>query len=329
MRPLLAFCMTILISNFTFDQAGYGRGRLTGLVIDENGNPIPSARIILQFLEHEETRGVGIIASKIVIKEEAVFETMTDKKGRWYFNGLAGGTWIIRASQESYVSAIYTCQVRELSRNKTIELRLEKAKDGYYYAAPDILKKANEYFLMCEYRKALSLYLNYIEKEPEALLVLLVIGDCWRQIGDTKKAIAAYQVVVEMTSDDPIHKGQRAKAFAGIGQCYIDEDDKDNALEYLQLSVQTSQIDEIIAASLGDLLFSMGRTEEAIKSYMIAIQMAPNRGYLQYRLGLFYLNKGDYEHAKACFTRVLELEPSSELATQAQIVINALSKRKA
>jgi tetratricopeptide (TPR) repeat protein len=142
------------------------------------------------------------------------------------------------------------------------------------------------------------------------------------------KAIEAYQTVVEKISGDPIHKDILARAFAGIAECYYDDGDKENALKYLQLSVQTSQSSDLVAATLGDLLFMMGRTEEAIKSYLIAIQIAPNRGLLQYRLGLVYLNKGDYEHAKACFIKVLDLEPGSELATQAQIILNDLSKRK-
>jgi tetratricopeptide (TPR) repeat protein len=328
MKPLFSACIAAVIVSFAFGQAGHGRGRLTGFVIDEEGVPIALARVILRFLEFEETRGREFTAPKFTIREPAVIKTVTDKKGRWYFNGLAGGTWEVNASGKGYVSAIHTCRVRELSENPVIRLRLEKMKEGYYILAPEILEKANEFFWLGEFEKALALYLNYLEKDPGAVMVVLVVGDCWRHVGDTMKAIEAYQTVVEKISGDPIHKDILARAFAGIAECYYDDGDKENALKYLQLSVQTSQSSDLVAATLGDLLFMMGRTEEAIKSYLIAIQIAPNRGLLQYRLGLVYLNKGDYEHAKACFIKVLDLEPGSELATQAQIILNDLSKRK-
>ncbi|UCE42191.1 MAG: carboxypeptidase regulatory-like domain-containing protein, partial [Candidatus Aminicenantes bacterium] len=74
------FCILIfmLVSvQYAAAQAGRGKARLTGTVIDEEGNPISSAKISLDLLGRETTSR----------------ETSTNNKGEWSFMGLGSGNW--------------------------------------------------------------------------------------------------------------------------------------------------------------------------------------------------------------------------------------------
>jgi len=63
-------------------QAGRGKGRLGGVVIDEAKKPVPSAKVVLQFMQDRSIQK----------------ETTTDKKGEWAFLGLGSGNWRITAT---------------------------------------------------------------------------------------------------------------------------------------------------------------------------------------------------------------------------------------
>lgn len=327
MKPAVLVCAMLLAVSSALAQAGHGRGRLTGRVLDDKGLPIKDAKITLLFLKHEEMRGREFVASKFTINESVRLEVLSDKKGRWYCNGLAGGTWEIRVSHDGFVPEIHTIRIYELSSNPVIRSQMERTREGYYSEAPEVLETANEYYRVGDYRNALALYNNYVEEFPGAVGVSLVIGDCCRQIGDIGKAIKTFKSIIEKIGDDPALVETLARAFAGIAECYINEGDNEGAKKYLELSIRTSPNDDLVAASLGELLFSSGQTEEAIESYLIAIKIAPDRAIHRYRIGLLYLNIGKVDSAKANFKKVLELEPDSELASQAATILKDLGKR--
>lgn len=86
---LLFFIIFFSFMSTAYGQAGRGKGRLNGLVVDDEGKPVPGAKVVLQF-----TREKGI-----------QFETTSNKKGEWAFLGLGSGLWLITASAEGFMPA--------------------------------------------------------------------------------------------------------------------------------------------------------------------------------------------------------------------------------
>ena len=317
----------IFAAAFALGQAGHGKGRLSGIVVDENGIPVASASIVLRLRELGARAGFGRQASSV--RESAVFETVTDKKGVWAYNGLATGIWEVRASKEGYDWASRQVQVSQLSGNPVVKLRLDKLKTetGSFSIAPGLLEQAYALYCQNKFAEALALYRQYLEKDPESVMVMLAVGDCLREMGKTEEAIRAFQAVVDTTATEPGDKELLAQALTGLGEVYFKQGDRENAAKCWRLAVEKSDLSEIPAANLGELLFAEGKLDEAIKYYLIAIKIAPEQAALQYKLGLIYLNSGDFGKALYRFSKVIDLQPRSELARQARKMIEDLAKR--
>jgi hypothetical protein len=156
----------IFAAALALGQAGHGKGRLSGIVVDENGKPVASARIVLRLGELGAKAASGWHASRF--RESAVFETVTDKKGVWAYNGLTNGIWEVRASTEGYDWASRQVQVSQLSSNPVVELRLDKLKieTGSFSIAPDLLEQAYALYCQNKFAEALVFYRQYLEKDP-------------------------------------------------------------------------------------------------------------------------------------------------------------------
>ena len=325
LKVFRSILLLIFVGASALAQAGHGKGRLSGIVLDENGKPVASARIVLR-LDLGGKAGFGRRPSGIL--ESVVFETVTDKKGVWAYNGLAGGIWEVRASKEGYDWATRQVQVSQLSGSPIVKLRLDKLKAGSFSIAPDLLEQAYALYCQNKFAEALAFYRQYLEKDPGAVMVMLAVGDCLREMGKTEEAIKAFQAVVDLTTTDLGDKEILAQGLTSLGEVYFKKGDRENAARCWRLAVEKSDLSEIPAANLGEILFADGKPDEAIKAYLIAIKIAPDQAALQYKLGLIYLNLGDFGKALFRLSKVIDLQPRSELAKQARKMIEDLAKRK-
>lgn len=323
------FILALLLSiTSAYGQPGYGKGRLVGIVVDEDAKPVAGARIVLRLIGLGVRSGFGRHAS--LAPESAVFETVTNEKGVWAYNGLTTGIWEVRASKGGYDSASRQVQVLQLSGNPSVKLRLDKPKTetGSFSVVLALLEQANDFYFRNKFTEALSFYRQYLEKDPESIMVMLAVGDCLRDMGNLEEAIGAFQAVVDRTVANPGDKELLGQAFTGLGEVYYKQGDRENAVKYWRLAVEKSDLCEIPAANLGEILFLEGKPAEAIKYYLIATKIAPEQAGLHYKLGLIYLNSGDYDKARARFSKVMDLQPRSELARQARKIIEDIGKRK-
>jgi thioredoxin-like negative regulator of GroEL len=328
MNGFLTAGLALAVVSGAFGQAGHGTGRLTGVVLDDDGSPIAAAKVVITLLEYEVLSGRTFLTPKVKMRDRAVLETKTDKKGRWYFNGLSSGKWGIRASKVGYVAMSSVRDILPSPVNRQVKLWLEKMKEGFYSADPAGLEQANKLFGQGEFDKARGLYTAYLAKDPGAVLVMIIIGDCWRRTGDLSKAVEAYQAVVALTSQDPFRKDALGVALAKIGECHLDEGDRERGLDFLRRSVEVSPGNDTVRAELGDVLFSLGRTDEAVRHFLAAVEISPKRALLHYRLGLVYLNMDDREHARACFQKVIDLSSDTDLARQSRRFLAELGRRR-
>jgi len=328
---LTVVCMLFFIPVFlAFGQGGRGQGRLTGNVTDRAGNPIASAKIQLTLAESANPFGYTSLR-KVEKRDSGYFETTTDKKGRWSYNGLATGIWRITASAKGYFSAWRECSVFQLQQNTNVPLQLEKIPElptEEDLPDPALLDKANDFFYLRQYDQAILYYQAYLVKDPKAVMVMLTIGDCYQEKGDLVKAIEEFQKVVDKTSKDPLDKIILARALARIGECHYKKGDLDQAQEFFRRSLEKDPEDELIAYNLAEIYFSRQKTDEAIRFYSQAIQVAPSWGDGYYKLGYAYLNKADYEKAQEVFKKFLKLESSSARATKVKKILEDLKTIK-
>lgn len=89
-------------------QAGLGRGRLSGTVHDEQGNPVAGAVIWLEFA-----------------KSGKRLEGATNGQGEWVFNGIGSGKARITVLAEGYQGVVLNALVSQLQVNRAVKVVLK------------------------------------------------------------------------------------------------------------------------------------------------------------------------------------------------------------
>jgi len=315
-KPIvLAFCL-VLTAGLAFGQAGRGVGRLGGVVLDLEGKPI-----------------VGVDVSVTYTRETNLkFEAKTDKKGEWSLLGLGTGAWTLTAAAPGYDPVTQSVQVSQLNVNPKVVIHLRKAsRPGGAFVEDEktleILERGNQLYKDGKYDEAIVAFQEFRSLNPKAYQVDLNIADCLREKGEYDKAIETYNSVITVASADlVVGREIVAKAQAGIGNTYLKQNKIQEAQEFFQKSVENSPKDEILAYNVGEIYFSNGNMDEALKYFGIAAQITPNWPDPYLKLAYVYLNKGDNPNAIAQLEKFLTLEPEGERAGLARNILNAIKK---
>ncbi len=304
------FLFHILFIGSAEAQAGRGVGRLSGVVLDENGNLLESIKVVLKFLENEEiTR-----------------ETLTDEHGEWAFLGLGTGGWRVIASSEGYNPAYEDVYVQQLQKNPKVELVLKKSKQAKVKKELDIIEKADNLYEEEKYDEAIQILEEYLQKNPEVYQIHFIIGDCYREKGNLDRAIEEYNKIIDRSKEEGQEIGDEiiAKALSSIGECYLRKDDFETAQNYFEQSVDAYPDNEIVAYNVGEIYFSNLKIEEAIDYFQLASQIKPSWSDPYYKLGYVYLNKGDFQKALESFELFLKYESNTKRAAEVQNIIEYL-----
>lgn len=319
-KKVIKFCLCFLFFSlfivYASGQSARGKGRLAGVVVDGEGNPIQSVKLVIEFLG----------------KDESTLESTSDKRGRWSFLGLGTGRWKITASLDGYIPSALDFHVSQLEKNPKITLILKKLLESDKPFIEDegsfeFLEKGNELYEEGKYAEALSAFEEFLRLNPKAYLARLNIYNCYRELGEYEKAIEQCNLILENVSqDETLGKEMAAKALAGIGECYLLQKDMENAQKYFEKSIETYPENELIAYNVGEIFFSNQKLEEALVYFILASEIKPDWSDSYYKLGLVYLNMSDYTKASEIFEKFLTLEPDTERAVSVKNILEQIKK---
>lgn len=292
-------------------QAGRGKGRLKGIVIDEQGTYVVDAKV--EIVWHLDKR----------IKRQG----KTDDRGRFVFMNLGSGNWQVFVEAKGYRSVQKMANVMQLTNNPVVKIVMRKsvpveAKKKVEEGA-SLVDKANQLFAEAKFAEAQELYEQFLEKQPKFYQTHLYIGNCHKEKGEYDQAMAQYQKALEKAPADGDIQ-EKAKVQAAIGDLYIRKNDLKAAQEYFKKSLDLSPNDEILAYNVGEIFFSNNKTQEAIHYFKLAASIKPDWADPHLKLGYTYLNAGDYKSAIASFSKFLKLDPDSDQADTIKEVIKSL-----
>ncbi len=320
--PLALFVLALLagLPTAAAAQEDMGTGRVAGRVVDEAGAPVAGAEVTAASLQS---------ATKLT--------ATTDTHGDFAIVGFGTGPWRFSAAKPGYEGAPVDVNVRQLVRNPPVTLVLKKAAAA---AAPALDETTRRDFdaanaLAGEGRaaEALVLYETILEKHPGIYQVQLNAGLCAWEAEKTEAAKAHFQAALDLLQKDggrlDKDAAASARALVGLGQAALREGDLAGAKGYFRRALDLTPNDELAAYNIAEILFAGQSVDEAISYYELALRIKAEWQRPLFKLGLAYLNKGDYDKALEFLNRFIAVaDPANPLATQAQGMIESIKKLK-
>lgn len=288
-------------------------GRMSGQVVDENGDPIP---------------GVQIRAEK-PDANPPMRETTTDDDGRFSLIGFASGQWRVTASAEGYNEDFGTVNVTQSStppvdftlievRHALVQALGEEAMEGLDPEQIELdLENADNAFNAQNWDAAVAGYTALLEKLPQLTNLHTQIGQAQRAAGNYDAALAAFETHLAAEPDNEDIKADIARTKLAMG-------DFEAAGEELAAAASGLDASKEDLYNLGELEFAKGAVDAAAEWYEKASMVDPNWAKPIFKLALVALNKGDMDTAKQHFQKVVDLDPGSEEGTQASATLSAL-----
>jgi len=296
-------------------QVATGKGRLNGIVMDLDGNPIEGATVVLTHLDTGKK-----------------WELKTDEGGRWLKGNMGRGNWNVDFLAEGYLPDGVSVAVQELNRSKPITTYLAPGEAGaagdtapegaFSTALTNAIKEGNALATAGDHAGALALFEQVLVDFPQednqyVYLVNINAGNSAFELGDLAKAKMFYERVV--AADPANTEGRMALAKAAMM-----ERDLDTALMHLA-EIDLTQIgDPLVFYNIGSLLFEQGQSAEAQSYYEGAIERDPNFADAYMQLALCLIQQGQMDAAKAPLEKVIELDPDSQNGALAQDFLNSL-----
>jgi tetratricopeptide (TPR) repeat protein len=313
---LLVGAFLFVAANLSFAQQGRGKGRIRGTVSDESGKPLVGVKIIAESVDHGTK-----------------FESKSNKKGNWIIGGLGSGLFSITTEFEGYEPIMEEINVSQFLRNNpplNIILKLKKEVSVSETGIDaTLIDEGNQFFSEKKYKDALGKFREFLDANPNIYQVYINIGNCYKEMEALDSAVTAFQTVLDKTTEEKgSFEGDQnaARALAGLGEIYIEKNDIEQAMGYLQQAFETFPDDENMAFTIAEILFTQGKASEGIVFYDKAIAIKSDWAAPYRQRGYAYLNLANYKMAVESFKKFLELAPNHPQAPTIRNLLPQLEK---
>lgn len=285
-------------------QTYKGKGRISGYILDEEGNPIE-----------------GVTVKLFSLRAGAGFEIQSEKDGKFTAAWLRGGGWNLDFEKFGYETKKISVSVEEMGKRlPPIEIRMRKV-EGMVVTEDlrDELVKGNEFFNAGQYPEAIEVYSKMLEENPDIYILNKNIGNCYFEMEDYDQAQAYYEKILEQ---DP----ENVDAKIAIGNCYANRGENETALEWYNKVEFESIKDAVVLYNIGTNLYNSGNYNEALRYYQRTVEIQPENLDGIYQLGLCFLTMGNKDESIKMFERYLELDSDSERAAQVRGFLDYLRR---
>lgn len=313
-KTWIVLACVFAMTSIAFAQAGRGKGRLTGSVVNEKGEPVANATVKLEF-------------EKGGLKDE----TVTNAKGEWSFISLGTGGVLLIVIADGYLDGSAQAQVQQLEKNPPVRILLREDRERKARVKDEAsmleLERGNQLFSERKFDEALEIFSKFAEINPNVYQIYFNIGDTYREKGEFDKANEQY-AIAQAKAKEKADVIMQAKALASFGEICLRQEKLKEAGDYFAQSIALNPKDEILAYNVAEIFFGRNQTDKAIEYYLLATQIKPEWSEPYLKIGYAYLNKGDMAKAVAQLKEFLKRDPESAQAPVVQSLIDSLSNVK-
>jgi tetratricopeptide (TPR) repeat protein len=176
------------------------------------------------------------------------------------------------------------------------------------------------------YKEALAAFEKAIALAPNSSRALTQAGAASQMAGDSTRALEFYE---RATAIQP-----RAETFSSMGTIYYDQGQFEKAAGAYEAALLIRPLGAITHRNLGDAYARLGRQDDALKAYRMAVSRAeaevavsPGDARALARLAVYYAKAGDDAAARKSVTTAEKLAPRDEQVHVRAGVVHALAGR--
>ena len=272
-----------------------------GRVIDEEGKPVPDAR--LTFSDPE--RGL-------------TFVLKSDKNGKFIKVGIPPTTYKISVESEGFMPLVSEARIR-FGMRENLEIKLKKL-----ISVPEKdedMAAGSKLFEAGKYDEAAAHFRQVIERYPALYEGYFSLGLTLLKKGEVDPAIAALEKAAEVNP-------RSVESLFALGEAYFAKGESEKAQDSFSKAIALNPESPLAHYNLGLVFYKLGKNEEALAAFERSIASKPDNASAHYQAGLAAIRLQDFDKAIKSFQEFLKLEPNAPEAAQVKLMIEELEKQK-
>jgi tetratricopeptide (TPR) repeat protein len=298
-RTLILATVLALAAAPAVAQEWSGTGRITGLVTDDEGNPVQGAEVSYQMLEDRSVSPPPFV---------------TNKKGKFSFLGIRGGQWIVVVEAEGFYkwTSPEPVEVYSTGVNEKLEAQLERIPEEELlarkrYEANQNLKKGDELRKAGKLEAAREEYQAALAtlEERDHPVVLSAIADTYLRAGEPEKARTYLDQALAINPDHPGSLEGMAAIKAAAGEYQ-------EAEELIGRLSDDTRIHPTTLLNIAMGHYNAGEMEPARGLLDTLISQNPDVNLAYYLRGLVALNLNDVETARSDLEHFIANAPADD-----------------
>jgi len=318
-RPMILMALLLVVGVPLWGQSWAGRGRLQGVVKDENNKPMEGAKVTLRI-------GTG----RVEVETDGPPSLTTDKNGKWQILGLAGGNWGVLIEKEGYMASEGQLKVNEFGPAQPVTIGLkpipkeviQKAQEESAAGqAKTALERANTLLNEGKFAEARTAYEEGMAKLTDDPTlhpaILRSIAMTYYREKNVNQAIETLKKSLALAPDD-------VDSMRLIASLLVEANREPEAQAYIAKLPAGAGLDPNTLLNVGIKSFNEGKIDQALSDFNRVVEQNPELPDAYYFRGLVYLNQGKNAEAKADFQKLLQLAPNHDKVAEVQEFLKEL-----
>lgn len=175
------------------------------------------------------------------------------------------------------------------------------------------------FFMKGEFQQAVTYFEKCIQVNPGFTEARNYLGSVYQELGMLNNAEQEYRKAIE----DETYKS-RELPYYNLARLYYAQGKDEEALELVEKSIAINNRMIMSLNLRGVILERLARINEAIASYSVALQIAPDDINLNYNLAVAYFKSDRRAEAKSLFEKILLQITDTEMKTKVEEYLKLL-----
>ena len=299
-RTAIALIAAALLASSAMAQPR-GNARLTGKVVDEQGQPLENALVTAQMTGQSD-----MLSGK------------TDKKGEWRINGAANGEWKVQVSREGLATVTETVEVKA-DKAPPLNVTLKKADADPMAEVNAKVKEAANLAQSGNIPGARKIYEDLLAKYPQIYQLEGFIARTYAAENNIPAALQHLKINLEKEPNNVELKLFHAELLMESG-------DKAGAKAILDTVDMKEVKDPYTYINQAINLINDKKGPEAVELLTKLMAQFPDTSELYYYRGRAYVASDKLPEAKGDLEKFVKMAPNAKEAADANKILEQIKK---